>query len=84
METERIDRLEQALTTALERLAAVEQALGVMAMALMTELPPTQQAGFAETFARMAQFAQRGGELASETLLTEIHRAAVMAAAPGG
>ncbi len=84
METERINRLEQALTTALERIAAVEQTLGGMAMAVIARLPDTQQAGFAETFARMAESAQRGGESASATLLTEIHRAAAMAAAPGG
>lgn len=59
---------------------AVIDGLGALVFALVHELPPERRAGFATTLARLAKNAEREGATTTETLLIDLHRAAVAAA----
>lgn len=63
-----------------DTLNAIVNALGAVVFATVRQLPPTQQAAFANDLARLAKNEENGGRLASETLLLDLHRAAVAAA----
>lgn len=62
-----------------ETMNAVIDGLGALVFALVHELPPEKRAGFATTLARLAKNAEREGATATETLLIDLHRAAVAA-----
>lgn len=59
---------------------AIVNALGAIVFATVRALPPEQRASFAKDLARLAQNEERQGQTASETILMDLHRAAVAAA----
>ena len=59
---------------------AIVNALGAVVFATVRQLPAAQQTAFASDLARLAKNEEKGGRLASETLLLDLHRAAVAAA----
>jgi len=63
-----------------ETMNAVIDGLGALVFALVNELPPERRASFAASLARLAKNAERQGHTATETLLIDLHRAAVAAA----
>lgn len=64
----------------LETMNAVIDGLGALVFAVVHELPPERRASFAVTLARLAGNAEREGQMATETLLIDLHRAAMAAA----
>ncbi len=73
---ERTQALTQDLHFALQRISALESALGVIVMLTLRQLPPERQARFGDELAAMAATAEREGDMAAATLLTELHSAA--------
>ena len=63
-----------------ETVNAVVTALGALVFATVRQLPSDKQAGFAQDLARLAQAEERDGNTATETLLMDMHRAAIAAA----
>lgn len=63
-----------------ETVNAIVNALGAVVFATVRHLPPEQQAAFANDLARLAKNEERQGETVSETILLDLHRAAVAAA----
>ena len=63
-----------------ETVNAIVNALGAVVFATVRQLPPEQQAAFAIDLARLAKNEERQGETVSETILLDLHRAAVAAA----
>ena len=63
-----------------ETVNAVVTALGALVFATVRQLPSDKQAGFAQDLARLAQAEEREGNTATETLLMDMHRAAISAA----
>lgn len=63
-----------------ETINAVVTALGALVFATVRQLPSDKQAGFAQDLARLAQAEEREGNTSTETLLMDMHRAAVAAA----
>ena len=59
---------------------AIVNALGAVVFATVRALPPEQRAAFANDLARLAKNEERQGQTASETILLDLHRAAVLAA----
>lgn len=59
---------------------AIVTALGALVFATVRALPPEQRATFAKDLARLAQNEESQGQTASETILMDLHRAAVAAA----
>ncbi len=55
-------------------------ALGALVFATVRQLPAAQQAAIANDLARLAKNEERQGRTASETILLDMHRAAVAAA----
>lgn len=62
------------------RLSALEETLAALTMLAIRHLPATRRSEFAEGIGAMAQAAERNGNGASATLLTQLHGAAAMAA----
>ena len=58
---------------------AITDALGAIVFATVRQLSPEQQAGFAQDLAKCAKAAEKRGETTLETLLIDLHRAAVKA-----
>jgi class 3 adenylate cyclase len=58
---------------------AIISTLGAVVFATVRRLPPDQQAAFAADLAGMARAAERRGDTTLETLLIDMHRAAVEA-----
>lgn len=58
---------------------AIVSALGAVVFATVRRLPPSEQQAFAKDLAAMAKAAEKSGETALETLLIDLHRAAVNA-----
>ena len=58
---------------------AIVSALGAVVFATVRRLPPAEQQAFAKDLAAMAKAAEKSGETALETLLIDLHRAAVNA-----
>lgn len=59
---------------------AIVNALGALVFATVRALPPEQRTTFASDLARLAQNEERQGETATETILMDLHRAAMAAA----
>ena len=59
---------------------AIVNALGALVFATVRQLPPQQQTAFANDLARLAKSQEQQGETATETILMDMHRAAVAAA----
>ncbi len=59
---------------------AIVSALGALVFATVRQLPADKQAAFANDLARLAQNEERQGQTATETILMDMHRAAVAAA----
>ena len=58
---------------------AVISALGAVVFATVRRLPPDQQQAFANDLSRLASNAERQGDATLETLLIDLHQAAVRA-----
>ena len=59
---------------------AIVNALGALVFATVRQLPAENQAAFASDLARLAKLEEKRGDLATETLLLDLHRAATAAA----
>ena len=59
---------------------AIVNALGALVFATVRQLPADKQAAFAKDLARLAQNEEQQGQTATETILMDMHRAAVAAA----
>jgi hypothetical protein len=71
---------QQALPLNANTVNAIVNALGAVVFATVRAMPPAQQAQFASDLARLARAEEQGGDLATETMLITLHRAAVAAA----
>ena len=63
-----------------DTLNAIVNALGALVFATVRQLPEDKQAAFASDLARLAKLEEKRGDLATETLLLDLHRAATAAA----
>lgn len=63
-----------------ESMNAIVNALGALVFATVRQLPEDKQAAFANDLARLAQLEEQRGDLSTETLLMDLHRAAMAAA----
>lgn len=63
-----------------ETVNAIVTALGAVVFATVRQMPAAQQQAFASDLARLAKNEERQGHTAAETLLLDMHRAAVLAA----
>lgn len=63
-----------------ESMNAIVNALGALVFATVRQLPEDKQAAFASDLARLAKLEEKRGDLATETLLLDLHRAATAAA----
>ena len=72
--------IDSNLPPSAETLNAIVSALGAVVFATVRQLPPAQQAGFANDLARLAKNEELRGDPATETILLDLHRAAVAAA----
>lgn len=59
---------------------AIVNALGALVFATVRQLPAERQAAFANDLARLAKNEEQQGQTVSETILLDLHRAAVAAA----
>lgn len=66
-----------ALQTALDRIAAIEDTMGALTMLAARQMPADKRPGFAEALAALAATAEKQKDMASATLLTQLHGAAV-------
>lgn len=81
MSTEQqLQALAHELGTALQRINALESALGALTMLAMRQLPASQRATVGDGLAALAATAEQHGDIASATLLTELHRSAAQSA----
>ena len=81
MSTEQqLQALAHALGTALQRITALENTLGSLTMLAMRQLPASQRATWGDGIAALAATAEKHGDIASATLLTELHRSAAQSA----
>ncbi len=69
--------LHAALQTALARIGAIEDTLGALTMLAVRHLPADKRPAFAEALAALAAVAEKQKDMASATLLTQLHGAAV-------
>lgn len=58
---------------------AIVNALGAVVFATVRRLPPEEQQAFAKDLAGMAKAAEKTGDIALETVLIDLHQAAVKA-----
>ena len=73
---ERIRRLENDLGTALQRIEAIEDALGALVILATGHIPAEGRAALEDRLAALAATAESMGDMASATLLTNLHAAA--------
>ena len=59
---------------------AIVSALGALVFATVRQLPAEKQTAFASDLARLAQSQEQQGQTATETILLDMHPAAVAAA----
>ena len=59
---------------------AIVNALGALVFATVRQLPAEKQTAFTSDLARLAQSQEQQGQTATETILLDMHRAAVAAA----
>ncbi len=71
---------DKALPLDAETVNAIVTALGAVVFATVRQMPADKQTGFANDLARLAKNEERQGRTASETILMDMHRAAVAAA----
>lgn len=77
MNTEQqLQALAHDLSTALQRITALENTLGGLTMLAMRQLPASQRATWGDGMAALAATAEKHGDMASATLLTNLHSAA--------
>ena len=77
MSTEQqLQALAQELGAALARINALENTLGAITMLAMRQLPASTRAALGDGLAALAATAEKHGDIASATLLTELHRSA--------
>lgn len=76
---EHIQALTQDLDIAQQRIEAIEGAMGALVMLVMRQLPADKRTRFGDELAAMAAAAEKHGDIASATLLTEVHAAASQA-----
>ena len=77
MSTEQqLQTLAHELSTALQRINALENTLGAITMLAMQQLPASTRAAVGDGMAALAATAEKHGDIASATLLTELHRSA--------
>jgi lauroyl/myristoyl acyltransferase len=76
---EKIQELTQHLGNALQRVEALENAMGALVMLGLRQLPNDQRARFGDALAAFAATAEKHGDMATATLLTEVHSAAAQA-----
>ena len=77
MSTEQqLQTLAHELGAALQRITALENTLGALTMLAMRQLPASQRATVGDGLAALAATAEQHGDIASATLLTELHRSA--------
>lgn len=77
MSTEQqLQALAHELGTALQRITALENTLGSLTMLAMRQLPASQRATLGDGIAALAATAEKHGDIAGATLLTELHRSA--------
>ena len=74
---QQLQALAQDLGTALQRITALEDTLAALTMLAMRAMPTDERPGFAESLAALAATAEKHHDMASATLLTDLHRAAV-------
>ncbi|MFG0674217.1 hypothetical protein [Delftia sp. WSY_7] len=67
----------QRLEEALQRIDAIEAALGALTMLAVQHMPAAEQRRFAEALATFGAAAEKEGDMATATLLTGLHGAAV-------
>lgn len=72
-----MDNSDELLRHALMRIEAIEDTLGAITMAAMRQMPHDKRTGFTEAIAALAASAEAEGDIASATLLTHLHAAAV-------
>lgn len=63
-----------------ESMNAIVNALGALVFATVRQLPEEKQAAFANDLERLAKLEKKRGDLTTETLLLDLHRAATAAA----
>ena len=63
-----------------ESMNAIVNALGALVFATVRQLPEEKQTAFANDLARLAKLEEKRGDLATENLLLDLHRAATAAA----
>lgn len=68
---------DELLRNALERIEAIENTLGALTMLAVRHIPVEKRPGFAEAIAAMGAIAEKEQDMASATLLTQLHSAAV-------
>lgn len=66
-----------SLEHAMQRLNAIEGALGALTMLAVQYIPTTEQRRFAEALAAFGAAAEKEGDMATAALLTGLHGAAV-------
>lgn len=77
MSTEQqLQTLAHELSTALQRITALENTLAALTMLAMRQLPASQRATWGDGIAALAAAAEKHGDIAGATLLTELHRSA--------
>lgn len=59
---------------------AVINALGALVFATVRQLPEDKRAAFAQDLAKLAKNEEKRGDVTTETLLLDLHRAAIAAA----
>lgn len=79
--TPQTQALAHALQTAIERINAIEDTLGALAMLATRHMAPDTRTAFGEGIAALSAAAEKQGDMASATLLTGLH--AAVAHAPG-
>jgi hypothetical protein len=78
---ERVQALTHSLDIAQQRIEAIESAMGALVMLAMRQLPADKRTRFGDELAAMAAAAEKHGDMAGATLLTEMH--AAVAQTPG-
>jgi len=77
MRTEQhLQTLAHELSTALQRITALENTLGALTALALRQLPASQRTTVGDGIAALAAAAEKHGDIASATLLTELHRSA--------
>ncbi|MBV7459469.1 MULTISPECIES: hypothetical protein [unclassified Acidovorax] len=76
---QRIQTLIQALENAELRIKAIENSLGALVIMGIRHMPAERRAAFGDGLAAIAATAEKQGDIASATLMTDLHRAASQA-----